>query len=718
MDLSAWILDAYLDVGGVRLWVIDAEGRPHTFLDRWRPVFYVGASSRGEWRSVHAVLDSLRSSFTLAPVEKKDFFTDQIRPAVEVRVLEPLLFQKTVDRLLGVSSSLFNADIPPVQSYFYERGFFPLARCLFDVSKDGWLNGGQVDDSCWNLDYDLPPLRIVRLGFDSDHGRRRSYVLTRGREWEEGTTFVLDESEEEFIRSLNRHVREWDPDILLTDGGDGVIMPRLQFHADRTGVPLHLSRDPARNVAGGRPHRFFSYGKVHYRAGPRTLFGRLHIDTRNSFMVGHSELEGLFEIARTGKIPLQRAARCTIGTSLSSMQHEWAVRNDYLIPLDKGQTEDFRPGDEFLLSDRGGLIYAPEIGWHEDVIEYDFISMYPEIMIRRNVTPEAVNCVCCPDNKVPEINHHLCRHRRGLIPHVLGPIVEKRRRYKELIRGHHPKKDVFQRRCDAFKWTLVTCFGYLGFRNARFGRIEAHECVNAYGRDALLTAKETAESRGYRFLHAIVDSLWLKKDGASDRDVEDLRKEIERKTGLPLGYEGRYRWIRFCPSRLNKKAGVPNRYFGVMTDGTRKVRGLAVRRHDTPPFIKSFQGALLNEMARGRTLSDLADRKGDIEMIIDDYRDRLRSGAVSPAELALSCRLSQSPSDYRHDTLAALAAKKMEAAGLRVHAGETIEFIVAEEHDKIKEGRVLPLVFVDDFFEYDRAYYERLMNRVIEETAY
>ena len=45
----------------------------------------------------------------------------------------------------------------------------------------------------------------------------------------------------------------------------------------------------------------------------------------------------------------------------------------------------------------------------------------------------------------------------------------------------------------AEKWLLVTCFGYLGYKNARFGRIEAHEAVTAYGREALLRAKEAAE---------------------------------------------------------------------------------------------------------------------------------------------------------------------------------------------------------------------------------
>jgi len=66
----------------------------------------------------------------------------------------------------------------------------------------------------------------------------------------------------------------------------------------------------------------------------------------------------------------------------------------------------------------------------------------------------------------------------------------------------------------AHKWLLVTCFGYLGYKNARFGRIEAHEAVTAYGRECLLRAKEAAEDLGGTVLHMYVDGLWVKKDGA------------------------------------------------------------------------------------------------------------------------------------------------------------------------------------------------------------
>lgn len=49
---------------------------------------------------------------------------------------------------------------------------------------------------------------------------------------------------------------------------------------------------------------------------------------------------------------------------------------------------------------------------------------------------------------------------------------------------------------------------WLGYRNARCGRIEAHEAVTACGRKKLLRAKELAEAAGLRLLQALTDSLW------------------------------------------------------------------------------------------------------------------------------------------------------------------------------------------------------------------
>ncbi|MGD0953006.1 MAG: hypothetical protein ABR985_11545 [Methanotrichaceae archaeon] len=61
------------------------------------------------------------------------------------------------------------------------------------------------------------------------------------------------------------------------------------------------------------------------------------------------------------------------------------------------------------------------------------------------------------------------------------------------------------------KWMLVTCFGYTGYRNAKFGQIQVHERITETSRELLMQIKEIvgAENMGYEVLHGIVDCLWV-----------------------------------------------------------------------------------------------------------------------------------------------------------------------------------------------------------------
>src|SRR5207244_7222183 len=97
----------------------------------------------------------------------------------------------------------------------------------------------------------------------------------------------------------------------------------------------------------------------------------------------------------------------------------------------------------------------------------------------------AVDCRCCPDHRGPELGRHTCRRRRGLVPQVLEPILAKRARLKRLKQtaSDTQARQTYDRRQTALKWILVTSFGYLGYKNFVFGRIEAHEAVTAYSRE-------------------------------------------------------------------------------------------------------------------------------------------------------------------------------------------------------------------------------------------
>src|SRR5207244_7127376 len=98
--------------------------------------------------------------------------------------------------------------------------------------------------------------------------------------------------------------------------------------------------------------------------------------------------------------------------------------------------EHFKTFEELLVADRGGFIFEPETGVHEQVAEFDFVSLYPNIMLKKNLSAETIHCNCCPDSKlrVPEFDHGICESRIGIVPTSLKILLEKRAIYKSLLK--------------------------------------------------------------------------------------------------------------------------------------------------------------------------------------------------------------------------------------------------------------------------------------------
>jgi DNA polymerase-2 len=383
-------------------------------------------------------------------------------------------------------------------------------------------------------------------------------------------------------------------------------------------------------------------------------------------------LDGVLEMARVTALPVQDAARLSPGTGISSMQFTTALRRQILIPWHKAQAETPKTALDLIRSDMGGLVYQPTVGLHRDVGGIDFVSMYPGIMVHFNISPEV------PRSKDGDLTP--APGEPGLIPQTLAPLLEKRLRLKAWLNQMHPRdprRDVFKARASAAKWLLVTCFGYLGYKNARFGRIEAHEAVTAYGREALIRAKEAAEDLGYTILHMYVDGLWVRRDGCRQPgDFEALLREIAARTDLPIALDGIYRWVVFLPSRVDERVPVANRYFGVFQDGSLKVRGIECRRRDTPLFISELQMELLSILARAPDADRLKDCLPPARALLNRRLNDLRNGRVPLEKLLLAQKLSRELEDYRSPSPAARAALQLAKTGRTLRPGQRVRFLL------------------------------------------
>ncbi len=737
METNGWLFDLYPLGNRLVLWFITDTGARLRLEDEFPYRFYLG----GPPARLSAIARTLQSRGWLSrsyPARGRDLWTGEEIPvlALEVRAYGRLFPLRHWLGTLPAEVACYNCDLDVASYYLYDRRLYPCAWYHLEAGEARRLRRLDPLEEPFALECSLPPpFTTLTLNLTRDP----LIPLTAGNGlalgWEGRTLELAAPDRPGLLGDLARLLKRLDPDLVMSDGGDEEIIPTLSRWSRETGAPLPLDRERGPvDRKFGAPRSYFSYGRIVYQGAAVPFYGRWHLDRRNSFYYRESGLAGLMQISRIGQMPLQRAARASPGTLITSMQLSRAIADGILIPWRKGEPEGFKTAGQLLTIDKGGLSFMPPPGFYFNVAEVDFASMYPTIMARHNISPETVNCPCCagavdpgegaksrgpwpsPHSPVPEAGYHLCRQREGLVPRTLRPILALREQLKARARevGGEAARP-YKKRQTALKWMLVTCFGYLGYKNARFGKIEAHEAVTAHGRDKLLTAKEISEAAGFRVLHGLTDCLWLEKPGLHESELEELCLKISAATGVKLALEGVYRWLCFMSSRQDPRRPVATRYFGVFGDGSLKVRGLACRRRDTPPLVRRAQEDLLARMAGAGTARELAALRPELEETAEGFRQRLREGSIRPRDLVITRVLSQPVADYKVDTPTALAARQLEEAGIHLLPGEKVRYVHAEKRGGPKECRIQAAPFLDTLDDYDMELYLELLERAIEE---
>jgi DNA polymerase-2 len=718
--IPGWLFDVYPSTEGMTVWLIDQQGTRHRCTHRFTPSFFLSLQEP-DARRVEVLSRRSPVSVSITQTERRDLYSNQLLSVLQVWVHDATRFRETVRyyEQFFPHFAFFHSDLLVAQLFLYETNLFPLAFGEYVVNEHEELIEWIIQDNREETDYALPELSILWMRNAVDFVPPKYQKLLQLEISYDGQTFSLEQHESrEVLEALNWHLHRSDPDIIITEYGDSLLLPKIVDLAVRQRMSLLFNRDPNGSYTRTKESSFFQYGKIVHKDGAFELAGRWHIDAENSFTMGQADLEGIFELARLTQIPVQRQARASIGTSMSSMQLSWAHRNGYLIPAKKRQPEGFKSAATLLLADRGGLIFNPPFGYHEDVAELDFVSMYPTIMVERNVSPETVNCTCCKNNAVPELGYTICEKREGIIPATLRSVVKKRTYYKQRKRELKGVNDDLARRYDqrqnALKWMLVSCFGYLGYKNARFGRIEAHETVNAFSREAILTAKEIAEERGFHLLHAIIDCVWLKKEGATESEYEELCREIARRTNIDLSLEGIYRWILFPASKQDPAITTATRYVGWYRHSELKIRGIETRRRDIPIFIKNLQMTMLRHMADAATAAELEMMVPALLAITQHHLAVLRSGKANPMELVLRRHITKQADEYSNNSISAVVTHLVEQLGVHLAAGESIEFIIIDQSGKNKPEKAKPLALYAFEDGYDIEKYTELTLKAVE----
>jgi DNA polymerase elongation subunit (family B) len=700
-----WLLDVHSSRRGdaVVLWLKnDPGGAVQRREIPFAPPFYVaGPSDRRrdllrELSGREEIRDLREERIRLHPADPPDWRQEVLAVEVTTHVQRSRLARE-IDALGKYRDfTLYDVDLSVPQLFYAASGLYPFAPVAWSGSEVVAREPPQTRE------YTLPELRVVRLEVRTDPTPDRwapgeetpvRSVMLDGEEWRGAT-------EAETFSLLFDEIQARDPDLLLTRGGDAFDLPHLYRRARLSGADeesFFLGREPADWGLRQRDRIFQSYGRIHHREPARLLAGRIHLDLEERF-VEDVGLDGFIDMARLSGLGLATLVRQSPGTAFSAIEMRTALSEGLHIPWKKNTAEQEKSAAVLLAADRGGFILTPAVGLFEGVEEFDFASLFPNLMVKENLSLETLNCPCCPRSgrPVPGLPYWSCTVREGLVPRVLRPLLDRRAYYKRRRRETRGRERTrYESLVSAWKWVLVTSFGYQGYRNARFGRIECHEAINAHARELLVEVARQVRRAGWSVIHGIVDSLWLAPPPGAD--PEGLAREMSRRTGLPLSYEGRYRWIVFLPRRdLSPESGlgVAQRYYGLREDGEFKERGIEVRRHDVCPFVREVQTEVLSQLARCRNGREFRRAIPVLLRRGSQALRRLRERDVPPEELLLSRRLSRELSDYRvfSDTVAAL--RQLRAHGYERGPGEWVRYVITDagSHDWRRRVRVAELL--------------------------
>ncbi|MBK9499446.1 MAG: DNA polymerase [Leptospiraceae bacterium] len=729
--IEGFLFDIYNVEEQVYVWVLDKEGKPHLFLDTFYPEIYLDGPRVLLEKVVKRILFYNALKERPVWVTKKHFYANREVRVLKVVISKPSVMRKILNRLYAFygKMDIYHTDIEVPTGYSYYKKVFPLAHVKIEYEKKGSVNRilkietGDDIDAC---EYEIPKLKIMEFSLKENHrlalNKSNPLVIKiADRRYELGF-----DRPKESLWELNKIMVNEDPDVILSSYGDQVIFPTLFSYAQSFRIRLKLDRDETsihtRQIIR-KGTSFNTYGAMIYRAPSYPLLGRWHIDRANSFVYKEAELRGIMELSRISRLPMQRMARASTGTALTAIETDVALQQGYLVPWQKSKVEDPKTFYELLRIDKGGLIFQPDTSLgivFENMAQLDFAQMYPTIMVLHNLSPETVLCQCCKEEevskRVPGAGYRICSKRRGVVSLALEKILSRRKYYKERKKVTTGEEYAFaDAKQNSLKWMLVTSFGYLGYRNAKFGRIESHESVTAFGRDILLTAKEKAEEANYYLSHAITDCIFIQRRDSSEikeTELVELCDTITRETNITMAIEGIYKWLVYPPSKIDPLLPVSNRYFGKFSNGEIKMRGLAARRKDTPNFVKDMQLELLDIMRRANTIVELKNLHQEMHYTFGLWQKKLESGNVLWKDLLLRKTIGKSIEEYTVENASFLSLQQLETQKITVEPGEKIRYIVLKENHPDKSKRYLAeeiakLNLDSSICPYDIDYYTR-----------
>ena len=353
---------------------------------------------------------------------------------------------------------------------------------------------------------------------------------------------------------------------------------------------------------------------------------------------------------------------------------------------------------------KGGFVFEPKPGFYNNIVVFDYRSLYPTIIASHNLSIDTLNCNCCEGNKVPTDrgDFWFCQNKKGFLSSIIEDLITRRARIKEMLKKDN-KDQLLVARSQALKDLANAFYGYLGFAPARWYSVECAESTTGYARHYVKDVIEKAKKEGFSVLYGDTDSCFVLLENKTKQDaikfVEKINLELP---GLmELEYENFYPSGIFVSIKI-AESGAKKKYALLDEKGVIKIRGFETVRRNWSFIAKEVQKNVLDIILRENNPKKALDY---VKKTIDD----LRENKIALQKVVIFTQLQKDIESYENLSPHVAAAQRMKNKGIPVGPGTMIKFVVTKGKGKIRDKVKLEQETTQQ--EYDGEYY--INNQII-----
>ena len=651
------------------------------------------------------ILANLEEKEEVENLESQDLWVDgSVKNCTKVTTSHPGKVPKIRDWLKNNGFKPLAADIPFHYRYLYDND---IGGCLTikgdEIPKENYsckvIDAKEITKS-ENFESDF---RILSFDIENSIFERTIYCLSYCVKTSEGYVHeeTLHGDEEALLKNFVKAINEHDPDIITGYNIDGYDLPLLVERCDVYGIDLKIGRDGSELEQ--RMQRFWqaqgrviadAWWNVKREVRPRQeslnavakeLLGREKHDVNPKKMdeewannpekvmeycledaklaleiLEHIKvLQKYQHLGSVAKLPLNDVINGMTSTMIDSLMIRFADSKGIGVPMTNRRK---RTGHI-----EGGYVHSIDPGLYEWVCVLDFKSMYPSIIIDRNLCFSTMS----EDGEIETplgVKFKSPEQKKGLLPELLVNLMADRDEAKKLQAAAktEDEENYYKRVQGAIKILMNSVYGVFASYFYRFTNLDIGASITAYAREYVKDILAELEKEGLEVIYGDTDSVFFRSPH------DDLEKTVEFGEKIAERYSVGAKQLEF--EKILQpffSHGVKKRYVGkqVWPKEGMLIRGYETRRTDSFPIqVQALEDIFAKLMAR------------DIDNALESSKDwvtKVSEGEFNDNQFVISKTVNLNRKYVNEDNQAHLQAyKKYIETGRPFVSGMKISFIV------------------------------------------